>query len=149
MNTISKTEENLLKEIKEVFKNDIKNITKQNIKENFEKYKTFNEKSGEIGPKINQISPRCKSLFESYNSFIKLETENRKKIYDTAKILQENEIGIDEKIKKTLNRVKEIFDEIDNLNLNEINGLFNNNLVGKFKEIQNIISTVSQLLSSK
>ena len=149
MNTISKTEENLLKEIKAVFKNDIKNITKQNIKENFEKYKTFNEKSGEIGPKINQISPRCKSLFESYNSFIKLETENRKKIYDTAKILQENEIGIDEKIKKTLNRVKEIFDEIDNLNLNEINGLFNNNLVGKFKEIQNIISTVSQLLSSK
>jgi uncharacterized coiled-coil DUF342 family protein len=149
INTIIKEEEKLLNDIKGVFKNDIKNITKQNIKENFEKYKTFNEKSGEIGPKINQISPRCKSLFESYNSFIKLETENRKKIYDTAKILQENGIGIDEKIKNILNKVKEIFDEIESLDLNEINGLFNNNLVGKFKEMQNIISTVSQLLSSK
>ena len=149
INTIIKEEEKLLNDIKGVFKNDIKNINKQNIKENFEKYKTFNEKSGEIGPKINQISPRCKSLFESYNSFIKLETENRKKIYDTAKILQENGIGIDEKIKNILNKVKEIFDEIESLDLNEINGLFNNNLVGKFKEMQNIISTVSQLLSSK
>ena len=145
INNIKKEEEKSLTDIQKVFKNDIKNITVTNLKENIEKYKTFNEKYREIGQKINDISQRCKSLFESYNSFIKVETENRKKIYDTAHILPENGIKIDEKIEKILNTLKEIFDQVEALNLEQLNGLFNNNAVAKFKEMQNIISTVSQL----
>ena len=132
-------------EIKKVFNNDIKNITITNLKDNFEKYKPFNEKYKEIGQKLNDITQRCKSLFQSYNSFIKVETENRKKIYDTAHILPENGIKIDEKIEKILNTLKEIFDQVESLNLEQLNGIFNNNAVAKFKEMQNIISTVSQL----
>ena len=145
INNLKKEEEKSLTEIKKVFNNDIKNITLTNLKDNFEKYKAFNEKYQEIGQKLNDITQRCKSLFQSYNSFIKVESENRKKIYDNAKILPENGINVDEKIEKILKTLKEIFDDIETLNLDELNGLINNNAIAKFKEIQNIISIVSQI----
>ena len=145
INQLNKEEENALNNIRKVFNNDIKNITKQNVQGNYEKYKEFNEKYKELGQKINPLSQKCKSLFESFNSFIKIESSNRKKIYENVHILEDNQIGIDEKIKKMINKAKEIFDELDTIKLNEINSLFNNNVVGTFKEMQSIMNALSQL----
>ena len=145
INNISKEEENALTNIKSVYKNDINNITKENFKSNFEKYKIFNEKCRDIGSKINPLAEKCKTLFQTFNSFIKIESENRKKIYENTNILQENGIVIEEKIKKMINRAKEIFDAIEKLNLNQLNDLFNTNVIGKFKDMQNIMEIVSKL----
>ena len=144
-NNLSKEEENVLNDIKKVFKNDIKNITLKNVQGNLEKYKTFNEKYKELVPKINKMSESCKSLFDSYNSFIKLEEDNRKKIYENVNILYDNKIGADEKIEKILKTAKDIFDDIDKMNINDLNGLFKNQVISKFKEIQNIMSIISQI----
>ena len=145
INNMSKEEQNLLSNIRNIFNNDIKNITLQNVKTNFEKYNKFNEKTRELGPKINPLAQRCKSLFEEFNSFVKVENTNRKKIYEQAHNLQDNGIGIDEKMEKMLKKAKEVFDELDKLYLNELNDLFNNNVVGKFKEMQNIIEAISNV----
>ena len=48
-------------------------------------------------------------------------------------------------MEKMLKKAKEVFDELDKLNLNELNDLFNNNVVGKFKEMQNIIEALSNV----
>ena len=147
INNISKEAENALVNIRSVFNNDIKNITKQNVQGNFEKYSKFNEKYKEIGKTTNEISTRCKSLFESYNSFINVEETNRKTIYNNINILQDNRIGIDENTKNIIKKAKEIFDIIENLKLNELNSLFNNNAVAKFKEMSAIIKALSSLNS--
>ena len=144
-NNLSKEEENVLNDIKKVFNNDIKNITLKNVQGNLEKYKTFNEKYKELVPKINKMSESCKSLFDSYNSFIKLEEDNRKKIYENVNILYDNKIGADEKIEKILKTAKDIFNDIDKMNINDLNGLFKNQVISKFKEIQNIMSIISQI----
>ena len=147
INNISKEAENALVSIRGVFNNDIKNITKQNVQGNFEKYSKFNEKYKEIGKTTNEISTRCKSLFESYNSFINVEETNRKTIYNNINILQDNRIGIDENTKNIIKKAKEIFDIIEKLKLNELNSLFNNNAVAKFKEMSAIIKALSSLNS--
>ena len=147
INNISKEAENALVNIRSVFNNDIKNITKQNVQGNFEKYSKFNEKYKDIGKTTNEISTRCKSLFESYNSLINVEETNRKTIYNNINILQDNRIGIDENTKNIIKKAKEIFDIIENLKLNELNSLFNNNAVAKFKEMSAIIKALSSLNS--
>ena len=145
INKLNKEEENALNNIRKVFNNDIKNITKQNVQGNFEKYKEFNEKYKELGQKIKPLSQKCKAIFESFNSFINIESSNRKKIYENIHLLEDNQIGIDEKINNMVKKAKEIFDELNTIKLNEINDLFNNNVIGKFKEMQSIISALSQL----
>ena len=145
LNNLSKEEENVLNDIRKVFNNDIKNITLQNVQGNFEKYKTFNEKYRELGQKIDKKSDVCKSLFDSYNSFIKLEEDNRKKIYENVNILYNNKIGVDEKIEKILKIAKDIVDDIEKMDINELNGLFKNQVVAKFKDMKNIMSVISQL----
>ena len=145
LNNLSKEEENVLNDIRKVFNNDIKNITLQNVQGNFEKYKTFNEKYRELGQKIDKKSDVCKSLFDSYNSFIKLEEDNRKQIYENVNILYNNKIGVDEKIEKILKIAKDIVDDIEKMDINELNGLFKNQVVTKFKDMKNIMSVISQL----
>ena len=148
-NNISKEEEKTLNDIKQVFNNDIKNIDMQNIQKNKEKYKAFNEKYKELGSKVNKMSEECKSLFDSYNSFIKIEETNRKKIYDNVHILYDNKIGIEQNIEKIMKTTNEIFDEIEKMNINELNGLFKNQVVEKFKDMQSIMSAISQIGKNK
>ena len=148
-NNISKEEEKTLNDIKQVFNNDIKNIDMQNIQKNIEKYKAFNEKYKELGSKVNKMSEECKSLFDSYNSFIKIEETNRKKIYDNVHILYDNKIGIEQNIEKIMKTTNEIFDEIEKMNVNELNGLFKNQVVEKFKDMQSIMSAISQIGKNK
>lgn len=148
-NNISKEEEKTLNDIKQVFNNDIKNIDMQNIQKNIEKYKAFNEKYKELGSKVNKMSEECKSLFDSYNSFIKIEETNRKKIYDNVHILYDNKIGIEQNIEKIMKTTNEIFDEIEKMKINELNGLFKNQVVEKFKDMQSIMSAISQIGKNK
>ena len=148
-NNISKEEEKTLNDIKQVFNNDIKNIDMQNIQKNIEKYKAFNEKYKELGAKVNKMSEECKSLFDSYNSFIKIEETNRKKIYDNVHILYDNKIGIEQNIEKIMKTTNEIFDEIEKMKINELDGLFKNQVVEKFKDMQSIMSAISQIGKNK
>ena len=116
----------------------LKKITFSNFKENLEKYKVFNEKYKEKVTRINNISASCKSLFETFNSFIKEEYENRSKIYNNIEELENNNINIEDKFLGILKVTKTITDELRSINIQELNDIFKNNVNSKFDKINAI-----------
>ena len=149
INKIAEEEDNTMNEIKGVYKNDIKNIDMQNIKDNFEKYKKFNEKYIEIHDKIKKASSKCETLVKNYNEFIDNEFNNRKKIFENANSFIKNGIGIDEKNEKIIKKSEEISGELKKFNINELNEKFNNKIQLKMKDLNSVQKTLSQLLSKK
>ena len=138
MNAFGDEEEKLIASITHLFNNDIKKITFSNFKENLEKYKVFNEKYKEKVTRINNISASCKSLFETFNSFIKEEYENRSKIYNNVEELENNNINIEDKFLGILKVTKTITDELRSINIQELNDIFKNNVNSKFDKINAI-----------
>lgn len=138
MNAFGDEEEKLIASITHLFNNDIKKITFSNFKENLEKYKVFNEKYKEKVTRINNISASCKSLFETFNSFIKEEYENRSKIYNNIEELENNNINIEDKFLGILKVTKTITDELRSINIQELNDIFKNNVNSKFDKINAI-----------
>ena len=149
LNELYKEEDNAMKEIKIVYKNDINNLNKQNLKDNFEKYKAFNEKYKTMFDKLKKNSNRCASLVKSYNEFIEQEFNNRKKIFENANIMTENNITFDENNEKIIKKAEEILGEIKNFKINEINEIFNSKVNMKMKEINSVQEILVKLLSNK
>ena len=135
MNLISEEQDKSLEEIKVVYKNDIKNINIQNIKDNYEKYKIFNEKYKNIIGKIKKISDKCTNLAISYNGFVEKELLNRKKIFENIKTLSENGFYVDENIIK---RTEEIVEKLKNFKLNELNEIFKGTINLKMKNLNEV-----------
>ena len=149
LNKIIEEQDSTMKDIKVVYKGDINNINKQNIKDNFEKYKKYNEKYREICEKIKNISNKCADLVKSYNGFIESEFENRKKIFENINILSANGVGIDANNEKIIKKAEEILDEIKKYKINDLNEIFNNKVNAKMKDLNGVEEILAKLLSKK
>ena len=143
---IIEEEDNALKEIKSVYKNDVKNINKQNIKDNFEKYKQFNEKYIQIFDKIKKASDNCAALVKKYNDFAHKEYEIRKAIFEKSNKLIENGIEMKENNKNLVKKAEEIIEEIKKYNINEINEIFNTKINMKMKDLNGVQELLVKLL---
>jgi hypothetical protein len=148
LNKILEEQENALKEIKSVYKDDIKNINKQNIKDNFEKYKQFNDKYRQIYDKIKKASEKCAALVKEYNDFAHKEFDIRKAIFEKANKLVENGIEIKEKNKDLVKKAEDFIEEIKKYNINELNEIFNKKINMKMKDINNIQELLVKLLKN-
>ena len=148
LNKIIEEQENALKEIKSVYKDDIKNINKQNIKDNFEKYKQFNDKYRQIYDKIKKASEKCAALVKEYNDFAHKEFDIRKAIFEKENKLIENGIEIKEKNKDLVKKAEDFIEEIKKYNINELNEIFNKKINMKMKDINNIQELLVKLLKN-
>ena len=144
---LANEEEKILNEIKPLYNNDIKNINKENIKNNFEKYKNFNEKYKAIFERIKDASNKCAALVKSYNEFISTEYDNRKKIFDNINNFARNGIGLDEKNEKIIKKAEGILSEIKNYKINELNDIFYNNVNKKMTDLNRVQEILVNLMS--
>ena len=149
LNKILEEQDNALKNIKVVYKDDIKNINIQNIKDNFEKYKQFNDKYRQIIEKIKKISDKCGAFVKAYNEFGEKEYQNRKNIFENANKLQQNGIEIKGKNDKIIKKAEENLEELKKLNINELNEIFNKKVNMKMKDLSNVQEIVVNLLKKK
>ncbi len=143
---ISEEQDKTMEEIKVVYKNDLKNIDKQNLKDNFEKYKNFNEKYKTIIDRIKKISDKCANLVKSYNEFVEKEFENRKKIFENANILSQNGFNVDENIIK---KAEDILEDLKKFKINELNEIFNGTINSKMKNLNEVEEILMNLIKNK
>ncbi len=136
--------DNILKNIKEIFNNDINYINIQNIKDNFEKYNNFNKKYIEICEKIISTFNKHSALVKSYNDFISKEYNNRKKIFDNINILYDNKIKLNEKYEKIFKNSEKTFNDLQNCNINELKDIFDKDVNIKMEELNQINSKIVQ-----
>ena len=143
MKNISEEQDKAMQEIKVVYKNDLKNLDKQNLRDNFEKYKNFNEKYKAIIDRIKKMSEKCSNLAKSYNEFVEKEFDNRKQLFENANILSQNGLNVDE---KPLKKAEEIFGDLKNFKINELNEIFNGTLNVKMKSLNEVEEILMNLL---
>ena len=149
LNSLANEEDKILNEIKVVYNNDIKNINKENFKNNFEKYKKFDENFHVIHEKIKNASNTCNELVDSYKKLIETLNENRKKIIENYNKFPQNNIEVDDKNKKIIQKEEEILDEIKKFKINDINDVFNNKVNKKINDINSVRKVLIELSSKK
>ena len=149
LNSLSNEEDKILNEIKVVYNNDAKNINKENLKNNFEKYKKFDENFHTLLNKIKDASNKCNEVVGSYKKFIDTLNENRKNIFENYNNFPKYNIEVDDKNKKIIQKEEEILDEVKKLNINEMNDIFNNKVNKKIKDLSNVQKIIIEVSKSK
>jgi len=145
LNSLADEEDKILNEIKAVYNNDIKNLNKENFKNNFEKYKKFDENFQAIHNKIKDASNKCNEFVSSYKKFIDILNENRKKIIENYNNFPKNNIEVDDKNKKIIQKEEKILNEVKNFKINDINDIFNNKVSKKINDLNSVRKVLIEL----